>query len=92
MTYFQAARQIVDRVNAQRGDKFRHRNKGTLSQWLTAHDQYVYLDALTLRLQFGPTGARQPIAANGEATAQDVERATSQILDYFGRTALAHAA
>ena len=92
MMYFQAARQIVDRVNAQRGDKFKHRNKGTLTQWLTAHDQYVYLDALTLRLQLGPAGAREPIAPNGEATRDDVERAVQQILGYFGRTELAHAA
>ena len=92
MINFQAARQIVDRVNAQRGDKFQYRWKGTLTKWLTAHDQYVYLDALTLRLQFGPTGSRESIAADREATREDVERAVQQILGYFNRTELAHAA
>jgi hypothetical protein len=92
MIYSIAARQIVDRVNAQRSNTFQYRYKGTLTQWLTTHDQYVFLDSLTLRLQLGPTGARQPIAAGGEAKPEDVERATQQILGYFNRTELAQAA
>jgi hypothetical protein len=93
MIYSIAARQIVDRVNAQRGDAFQYRFKGTLTKWLSAHDQYVFLDALTLRVQFGPTGARESIADNREATPEDVERVTQQILGYFGgRSELKHAA
>jgi len=87
-----AYRKIIDRVNAQRGEGFRYRNKGTLSQWLSQHDQYVFLDGLTLRVQFGPKGAKQLVAANGEAQPPDIERTTQQILDYFGRTPLEHAA
>lgn len=87
-----AARQIVDRVNAQRGDAFKYKFKGVLTQWVTTHDQYVFLDALTLRVQFGPTGARDSIAADREATREDVERVTQQILGYFGRAELKHAA
>ena len=87
-----AYRKIIDRVNAQRGEGFRYRNKGTLSQWLSQHDQYVFLDGLTLRVQFGPRGAKQLVAANGEAQPVDIERTTQQILDYFGRTPLEHAA
>ncbi len=86
-----ASRQIVDRVNAARGDKFEYRWKGTLTQWLSAHDEYVYLDALTCRLQLGPLGPRQLVAASGEAQPEDVERATQQILAYFDQMALAHA-
>ena len=87
-----AYRRIIDRVNAQRGTGFKYRNKGTLSQWLTDHDQYVYLDGLTLRVQFGPQGPKQLVAANGEAQGNDIERTTQLILDYFGRTPLEHAA
>ena len=92
MIYSQAYRRIIDRVNAQRGDQFKYRNKGTLAHWMSSHDQYVYLDGLTLRVQFGPLGAKQLVAGNGEAQPADVERITQQILDYFGRTALEHAA
>jgi hypothetical protein len=92
MIYSTAYRRILDRVNAQRGDNFKYRNKGTLAHWMSAHDRFVYLDGLTLRVQFGPLGAKQLVAANGEAQPADIERTTQQILDYFGRTALEHAA
>ena len=87
-----AYRRIIDRVNAQRGEQFKYRNKGTLAHWMSSHDQFVYLDGLTLRVQFGPLGAKQLVAADGEAQPADIERLTQQIFDYFGRTALEHAA
>ena len=92
MIYSLANRKIIDRVNAQRGENFKHRNKGTLTQWSASHDQYVLLDGLTLRVQFGPRGAKELVAANDEPQAADIERITQQILDYFGRPALEHAA
>ncbi|HZW54176.1 MAG TPA: hypothetical protein VFF00_09075 [Candidatus Elarobacter sp.] len=84
MTYFEAFRQIVEKVNARRGDRFDYRGMGTLARWELTHDIYVTLDALTLRLQLGPTGQKLPVWENDQpAQPADVERATKQILDYF---------
>jgi hypothetical protein len=91
MTYFEAFRQIVEKVNARRGDRFEYHNQGTLAKWELTHDQFVKLDALTLRLQLGPTGQKLPIAENKvPAQPADVERAAQQILDYFTVPVLAH--
>lgn len=91
MTYFEAFRQIVEKVNARRGDRFEYQNMGTLAKWELTHDQFVKLDALTLRLQLGPTGQKLSVAQNdAPAEAGDVERASQQILDYFTVPVLVH--
>lgn len=90
MTYFKAFRHIVDRVNASRGDRFEYKPMGTLVKWEFTHDTWVRLDALTLRLQLGPTGANKSIAEAGmEAQPADVERAANTILEYFSGPAVA---
>lgn len=89
MTHFEAFRRIVENVNARRGDRFEYHATGTLVKWELTHDIFVKLDALTLRLQLGPTGQKQAIWQNGRpAEAEDVERATKQILDYFAPVAV----
>jgi hypothetical protein len=89
MTHFEAFRQIVDKVNARRGDRFEYKAMGTVAKWELTHDIFVKLDALTLRLQLGPTGQKQAVWQNGRpAEAADVDRATQQILDYFAPVAV----
>jgi len=84
MTYFEAFRQIVEKVNARRGDRFEYQGMGTLAKWELTHDIFVKLDALTLRLQLGPTGQKLPVSQNGQpAQPADVDRTAQQILDYF---------
>ena len=91
MTYFKAFRHIVDRVNASRGDRFEYKPMGTLVKWEFTHDTWVRLDALTLRMQLGPTGKNLSIAETGrEAQPADVERVAQEILEYFTGPALEH--
>lgn len=92
MTHFEAFRRIVEKVNARRGDRFEYKPMGTLVRWELTHDIFVKLDALTLRLQLGPTGQKQAIWQNGRpAEQEDVDRAAQQILDYFAPVAVAAA-
>ena len=88
MIYSDAFRQIVARVNAESDHASQYRWHGTLAKWTAQHDKYVILDGLTLRLQFGPNGAREHICADGKTPQRDdVERTAREIIAYFGQPA-----
>ncbi len=92
MTYAEAYRQIVDRVNAGRGDAFTYREQGVLSKWTDPEldDRTAILDKLVLTLQIGKAGKRQPVRKGGETTADDVANAVQQIVEYFKQPVLTH--
>lgn len=85
MTINEAARRIVERVNANRAADVEFRRMGVLARWTMAeHDDItVILDTLVLSLQVGIAGRRERIYAGGEPTEADVERIAQRITDYF---------
>ncbi|MEO7038627.1 MAG: hypothetical protein ABI186_01190 [Candidatus Elarobacter sp.] len=93
MTYAEAARRIVERVNASRGSMIEYRNQGVVSKW-TMHkkdDIRVVLESLSLTLRVGVAGPRQHIRDDGKPPhTEDIERVTRQILDYFAQPAPTH--
>lgn len=93
MTYPEAFRRIVERVNAGRSKTVDYRRLGVVSKWtMHKHDDIrVALEALTFTLRIGIAGKPQHVCDDGTSPqAEDVERVTRQILDYFAQPVPAH--
>lgn len=86
MTYSEAFRQIVERVNASRNGTCYYRDMGTVAKWTKydEDDESIVLDSLVLSMKVGVGGKKQRIREDGNAPdAEDVKRVTRQVLDYF---------
>jgi hypothetical protein len=93
MTYTEAYRRIVEAVNARRSDTVEYLSMGTVSKWtMREHDDIrAVLESLTMTLRIGVAGKPQHIRDDGKPPrAEDVERVTRHILDYFAQPLPAH--